>query len=103
MLGKSAKRWLLGELEPDAEGQDLKAIAVCVAGKGKVPKEEMEAVILRLCKDRYLSLAELSSLLDRKPEPLRNKTLTPLVRAGELRFRHPEQPQHPDQAFTTVA
>ena len=88
--------------EPTAERQELKAISARVAGKGKVPREEMEAVVLELCHGRYLSLAELSALLIRKPEPLRNKTLTPMVRAGKLRFRHPEQPQHPDQAYTTA-
>lgn len=83
-----------------AEGQELKAISARVAGKGKVPREEMEAVILALCAGRYLSLGELAGLLARKPEPLRNKTLTPMVRAGKLRFRYPDQPQRPDQAYT---
>jgi ATP-dependent DNA helicase RecG len=89
--------------EPTAERQELKAISARVAGKGKVPRQEMEAVILQLCGGRYLSLAELSALLVRKPEPLRNKTLTPMVRAGKLRFRHPDQPQHPEQAYTATA
>jgi ATP-dependent DNA helicase RecG len=84
------------------KGEEWKAAASRVAGKGKVSKDVMEAVILELCSGRFLTLEELASLLDRKPDPLRNKTLTPLVKARKLKFRHPNQPNHPDQAYTTA-
>lgn len=48
----------------------------------------MEATILELCRDRYLTLAELAELLNRAEQNLRNKYLTPMVRAGKLRFRY---------------
>ena len=96
-----------GESEPqgedlDAKRGELKAISARVAGKGKVAPAEMRAVILELCSGRYLSLTDLAGLLARKPENLRNKTLTPMIREGLLRFRHPEQPNHPDQAYTAA-
>ena len=85
-----------------AKGEDLKAIAARVAGRGKVSPNEMRAVILALSKGRYLTLSELAGLLARKSDNLRNKTLTPMVRKGLLCFRHPNQPNHPDQAYTAA-
>ena len=62
----------------------------------------MEATILELCRDRYLTLAELAELLNRAEQNLRNKYLTPMVRAGKLRFRYPGQANRTDQAYTAV-
>lgn len=62
----------------------------------------MEATILELCRDRYLTLAELAELLNRAEQNLRNKYLTPMVRAGKLRFRYPDQANRTDQAYTAV-
>jgi hypothetical protein len=84
------------------EEEEWKAVAAKVAGKGKVSKTEMEAVILELCRERYLTLTELASLLGRAAQNLRNSYLTPMVRAGKLRFKYPGQPNRTDQAYTTA-
>lgn len=94
-------------LSPDSsvlppKGEEWKAAAATIAGKGKVSKEEMEAVISELCQGRFLTLTELASLLNRAAQNLRNKYLTPMVRAGKLRFRYPDQPNRTDQAYTTA-
>jgi len=85
-----------------SKGEEWKAAAAKIAGKGKVSKEEMEAAILELCQGRFLTLTELASFLDRAAQNLRNKYLTPMVRAGKLRFRYPDQPNRTDQAYTTA-
>jgi ATP-dependent DNA helicase RecG len=83
-----------------SERAEWKAAAATIAAKGKVPREEMESAILGLCKGRYLSLAELATLLDRSPASLRNKTLTPMIRRNLLKYRYPDAPTRPDQAYT---
>ncbi len=88
--------------EMPTKGEEWKAAAARVAGKGKAPKEEMEATVLQLCRGRYQTLAELSVLLNRAPTSLRNKTLTPMLRAGRLRYRYPNAPNRPDQAYTAA-
>ena len=90
-----------GEESPPI-GEEWKAAAVKVAGKGKVSREEMEAAVLELCRGRHLTLTELAQLLNRAPASLRNKTLTPMIKGGRLRYRYPDNPNRPDQAYTTV-
>ena len=89
-------------MESPAKGEEWKAAAARVAGKGKVSREEMEAAILQLCDGRFLTLAQLAALLDRAPVSLRSKTLTPLIRAGRLRYQYPNTPNRPDQAYTAA-
>jgi ATP-dependent DNA helicase RecG len=84
------------------ETEAWKAAAARVAGKGRVTIDEMQAVILELCRGRYLTLAELAALLNRKPQNLRNTYLTPMTRSGQLRFRFPDQPGHNQQAYTAA-
>jgi ATP-dependent DNA helicase RecG len=86
----------------DAKATELKSIADRVSGKGKVPKAVMETTILELCQGRFLTLAELASLLDRSAPNLRTAYLTPLLQAGRLRHRYPDQPNRPDQAYTST-
>ena len=89
--------------ESAIKGQEWKAAAARIAGKGKVSQEEMEAVVLELSSGRHLTLAELSGLLRRASASLRNKTLTPMIRAGRLRYIFPDTPNRPDQAYTAAS
>jgi ATP-dependent DNA helicase RecG len=89
--------------ESPSKAEELKAIAAKIASKGKASRPEMEAAIIVLCQDKYLSVSELADLLNRANQNLRNAYLTPMVRAGKLRFRHPDQPNRTDQAYTTAS
>ena len=84
---------------------ELKAISARVAGKGRTCVAGEDAGGHPRAMQGPLPDAGQTSpaLLARKPENLRNKTLTPMIREGLLRFRHPEQPNHPDQAYTATA
>jgi ATP-dependent DNA helicase RecG len=62
----------------------------------------MTATILALCRERFLTLAELALLLDRSAPNLRGAYLSPMVQAGHLRYRYPESPNRPDQAYTAA-
>jgi ATP-dependent DNA helicase RecG len=81
-------------LAPDAAGQ-----AESVRKAGKVSVEKMRTAILALCDGRYMTPGELSGLLGRKHDTLRNGYLSKLVREGQLELRYPEAPSHPDQAY----
>ena len=61
----------------------------------------VRAAIAALCRDRYLTLRELASLLGRKPETLRDGYLAGMVSQGDLQLRYPDRPNHPDQGYRT--
>ncbi len=85
---------------PAGEEQELRAIAQPVASKGKAPKGDVERVIVELCSGRFMSRDQLSKLLDRSSEKLRKDYLSPLVESGRLRYRYPDAPNSPNQAYT---
>lgn len=80
----------------------LRAIAEVVASTGKAPSSEVRAVILLLCRGRYLTADTLAGLLNRTAPNLRSRYLSPMVDEGLLRLQYPETPNRPDQAYTSV-
>lgn len=82
---------------------DLLASAAPVARTGRIAATLVREIILKLCAGRYLSLAELSELLNRKSNGLRNVYLSPLVREGLLTRRFPNDANHPRQAYQTAS
>lgn len=71
-----------------------------VRKSGKAPKEEIEAVILEVCRGVYLTLRELSHILGRSENTVRQNYLSAMTREGRIVLRHPQSPQHPNQAYT---
>lgn len=82
--------------------QELFVLASEAREKSRLPKEEMEEIILTLCKGYYLTLPVLCELLDRQPDPLRKSYLKPLTERGELTLAFPSTPTDPRQAYTTI-
>ncbi len=80
----------------------LAAIAAPFRSRKRLPPEDLRAVILRLCAVRFLTPAELAGLLDRDVANLVRRHLTPLVAEGRLTMRYPDNPNHPDQAYTAT-
>lgn len=68
---------------------------------GKASRALVRQTILALCDGRYLSLQDLSKLLKRTQEALRDGYVNPMVRDGDLERRYPETPSHRDQAYRT--
>ena len=81
--------------------KSLTILADPVRGKGKVPKELMQEVIMRLCRDQFLTQKELSDLLKRSPNTLRTSYLNQMVGDGQLELRYPDKLTHPHQAYRT--
>lgn len=85
------------------EEQTLLAIAEPVRSTRRTDPAVTRATILSLCQDRFLSLRQLATLLDRGPETLRDGFVSPLVREGLLELRYPDKPSRRDQAYRTRA
>ncbi|GAB6284318.1 MAG: hypothetical protein STSR0009_05170 [Methanoregula sp.] len=81
--------------------KQLRSIAEPIEGKRKVPAPIIEDVILKLCKEDYLSIRDIADILDRTPETLRIHYLNRMVKGGFLELRYPDKPNHPDQGYRT--
>ncbi len=90
------------ELLDEQLRQELVIDACDAIEKKRLPRDEMEAIILDLCQDYYLTLPVLCSLLQRQPDPLRKQYLKPLVERGALVLAFPTTPTHPLQAYTAT-
>lgn len=81
----------------------LLALAQPVRNTRKASAETVQQAILALCTGQFLSLRELSVLLGRGQDGLRDRYVTKLEREGLLELRYPAQRSHRDQAYRTVA
>lgn len=90
--------------ENDSEQSDrLMTVAAPARSQQRLPPQQMEAIILDLCRERWLTRNQLAELLDRHPDGLRQRFLNPMVTHGLLRLRYPDKPNRTDQAYTTNA
>jgi ATP-dependent DNA helicase RecG len=79
----------------------LKIITEPIEGKRKVPASLMTDTILKLCKEDYLSLRDIATILHRTSDTLRIHYLNHMVKTGKLELRYPDKPSHPDQGYRT--
>ncbi len=79
--------------------EQLSKIATDAANRGRVPKSEMENIILSLCAHNYLTLEVLAELVNRSPDALRQQYLKLMTEQGKLNLAFPTRPTHPKQAY----
>lgn len=60
---------------------------------------KVEAAILALCADEFVTAQELGEKLQRGMETLKNHYISKMIRDGRLELRYPDQPTHPLQAY----
>ena len=77
----------------------LRMVAAPSSRSSRLPTVETREIILRLCERRYLTAVQLGELMNRNPNGLRNRFLTPMVGEGLLQRRYPDEPNRPDQAY----
>lgn len=70
-------------------------------GKQRHTRWETDAIVLKLCKGRWLTPPQLSILMDRTPKVLRRDCIAALVRHGQLTHKE-EKLTHQNQAYRTV-
>lgn len=78
----------------------LKVIAAPAQQSTRLPPEETRRIILQLCEGRYFTVSDLAELMNRNPNSLRNRFLTPMVDEGLFDRKYPTEPNRPDQAYT---
>ncbi len=78
-------------------------LAAKVGAVGKRhPPHEVQDVVVALCQARAWTTDELSTVLRRNPEVVRQSYLRPLMREGRLTMTNPEEPNDPQQAYRSV-
>jgi ATP-dependent DNA helicase RecG len=82
--------------------RDLLPIASPARTSKRLRAEDMRQVIQQLCRDRWLSAAEIALLVARESEKLQSRFLTAMVREGRLELRYPGVPNRPDQAYRAI-
>lgn len=80
---------------------DLLRLAEPVRVSGSTSREVVRDTILALCSQRFLTVRELATLLNRKPETIRDQYVKGMVREGTLVLKYPETPSHREQAYGT--
>jgi len=75
----------LGALAP-ALRADLVVRATDPRQKRKMPRKDIESVLLAVCQGHFITLQALAELLHRKPASLRNDYLSRMVKARRLRL-----------------
>ncbi|MDB5772756.1 MAG: family ATPase [Burkholderia sp.] len=89
------------EISP-AEQHTLSDLATAVSNRPRVTAEILRATVLRLCTGRFLGLRVLAQLLNRNPDDLRKRTLTPMVDEKLLKQAF-QSSNDPRQAYTANA
>jgi ATP-dependent DNA helicase RecG len=84
-----------------SQNPDLLELALPVTKKGKANADLVRATVLKLCEGRFLTLADLATLLGRSAVDLRQRFVKPLIASGLLERRYPQQPNHERQAYRT--
>lgn len=87
---------------PDDQWDFLLKLAEPALANKRLPPKEMEKIILRLCKERWLTRNQLSALVKRNPDGLRARFLTQMVSHNLLQLRYPDKPNRTDQAYTAA-
>lgn len=77
-------------------------MAAPIRSTARATPEKVKAMIIKLCEGRFLTLQQLSQLLNRHPAGLRGRLLSPMVRAHQLEWRYPNNPNHEQQAYRAV-
>jgi ATP-dependent DNA helicase RecG len=80
---------------------ELFALAEPVSARPKAKAEVLRNTILALCTQRYLGVRVLAHVLQRDPDDLRKRTLTPMVKDGLLQAAYPAS-SDPRQAYTAA-
>ncbi|MDD1728079.1 MAG: AAA family ATPase, partial [Methanospirillum sp.] len=81
---------------------ELQGIAKPVFSTGKASKELIEETIIRLCEDRFLTIDELATLLNRNKNSLRSRYISQMIVDGRLIQKYRNVPSHPNQKYTTA-
>ena len=90
----------LEEISPE-EIAEMRVLAAPAFAGMRLAPQEIRQILLGVCRGRYLTANDLGELMNRTPQNLRSRFLTPMVEEGLLVRKYPADPNRPDQAYTT--
>ncbi len=79
----------------------LLTIAARTREKSRLRPAEMEEIIQKLCRGRFLTFAKIGNLVNRSPQGIRDRVLKKMVQDGRLKTKYAKL-THPDQAYTSA-
>lgn len=80
---------------------DTSASKVDTSIPKRLKKEELEELIMFLCKDKHIKMDEVASKTGRSIDYLKNKIFPAMIRDGKLVRKYPHTHNHPEQAYKT--
>lgn len=80
--------------------ESLKTRLLELGARSNNPKE-IPDLIAEICSHNHLSVAELSTLINRSEKHIKREYIAPLMKAGRLFYTIPEIPHHPDQKYSS--
>ena len=69
---------------------------------GKADKNRLDQLVENLCRWKDLPLVALAGIVSRNENYLQERIVTPMVRAGRIRFSIPTEPNHPKQTYRSA-
>jgi|CXWL01.1.fsa_nt_gi ATP-dependent DNA helicase RecG len=96
-----------GKFDEALRSQLLDGISGTLAAKvgalgQRHPPQEVRDLVVALCQVRAWRADELSTVLRRNPEVVRQNYLRPLMREGRLTMTNPQEPNDPQQSYRAV-
>ncbi|MDC9598133.1 RNA-binding domain-containing protein [Xenorhabdus anantnagensis] len=79
----------------------LKDISHPAREKKRLSNEMMDSIVLELCKGHFIPLHVIAMLVDRTPQNVREKQLSPLVEQRKMRLAFPHVKRHKKQGYIT--
>ena len=68
----------------------------------RLSKEDLEAQIMLVCKDDYIKMEEVATIIKKSIYYLKNKIFPNMIKEGKLKKRFPFTHNHPEQGYKTA-
>lgn len=92
-------------LKPSKENQNLldnlKSKVESVSKSQRSTPQKLSEAVLVICEENFLTLQEISTILNRNETHLRKTIVNPLLERGDLILKYPDKPTHRNQAYKT--
>lgn len=69
--------------------------------KARLSKDELENLIMQVCKDDYLKMETVATRITKSVDYLKNKIFPDMIKSGKLVKSFPYTHNHPEQAYKT--
>ncbi|RHJ79738.1 hypothetical protein [Parabacteroides sp. AM08-6] len=86
--------------ESASEDESAKDITLQAKRKKKrISKNELMEIIVDVCSEKYLTIVQIATLVDRNSAYIKNELIPELLATSRLTRLYPDAPNHPNQAY----